>query len=211
MRGLARRAALAALGAVLVTGALLVVAAQLVRERPLVEDITQPQAVSLVTVPRDEARPEPEPAREPEPPREPPRMEAPPAPMLSRPPGPQLAGPAVALDPSLFGHDAAPTGQLVFDAADLDQAPRGVSRSQPMYPYKARQRGIEGVVRVRFLVRRDGTVGDIVIVSADPPGVFEQAVRDAIATWRFEPGVLAGEPVPAWVDMPVSFDLGRRR
>ena len=70
----------------------------------------------------------------------------------------------------------------------------------------------EGTVRVRFLVRRDGTVGEIIIEAADPEGVFEDAVRDAVSRWRFEPGRLAGEAVAAWVVMPITFDLsgGRR-
>jgi protein TonB len=98
---------------------------------------------------------------------------------------------------------------MVFEASELDRAPRPVVRTAPVYPYKARQRRIEGTVQVRFLVRADGTVGEVQVESADPPGVFEDAVRDAIARWRFEPGRLAGEAVAAWVVMPISFDLDR--
>jgi protein TonB len=129
-------------------------------------------------------------------------------PSLTAPP---LRGPAVSLDPSLFG-GAAPMGEMIFDARDLDAPPRGVATAPPVYPYKARQRRIEGVVEVRFLVRRDGSVGQIIIESADPPGVFEDAVRDAVSGWRFEPGRLAGDAVAAWVLQPLRFDLsgGRR-
>lgn len=195
-----------ALGAVAINILLLAVAAHLVRDRALVQDLEAPVPVSLVTVPRDDTPPEPEKVREPEPPRQPPPLDfAPelPSPSLT---APSLRGPAVRLDPSLFG-GTAPIGELVFAAADLDQPPRATVRTPPVYPYRARQRRIEGTVQVRFLVRRDGTVGEVIIEAADPPGVFEEAVREAVERWRFEPGRLAGEAVAAWVVMPITFDM----
>jgi protein TonB len=202
--------ALAAVVAVLITGVLLVVAARLVHERPLAQDITDPVPVSLVAMPRDEVEPEEQRTREPEPPREPPQLDfAPelPAPSLT---APALAGPAVALDPALFGQATA-LGELVFEAGDLDTPPRATVATAPVYPYKARQRRIEGTVQVRFLVRRDGTVGEVIIESAEPTGVFEEAVREAVSRWRFEPGRLAGEAVAAWVVQPLRFDLSGGR
>jgi protein TonB len=102
-------------------------------------------------------------------------------------------------------------GEMVFDARDLDTAPRAVVAMAPVYPYRARQRDIEGTVEVRFLVGRDGTVSEVIIVSADPPGIFEDAVREAVQRWRFEPGKLAGKPVAAWVVQPLRFDLSGGR
>jgi periplasmic protein TonB len=194
------------LGALAINVLLLAVAAHLVRDRALVQDLTDPVPVSLVTVPRDEAPPEPEEVREPEPPRQPPAMDFTPdlpTPSLT---APALRGPAVRLDPSLFG-GVMPMGEVVFAAADLDQPPRATVRTPPVYPYRARQRRVEGTLQVRFMVRRDGTVGEVIIEAADPPGVFEDAVRDAVQRWRFEPGRLAGEAVAAWVVMPITFDM----
>ena len=195
-----------AVGALLITGLLLAAAAQLVRERPHRQDITAPVPVSLVTVARESREPEEEKPREPEPPRKQQQLDfAPelPAPSLT---APALSGPAVALDPAMFG-GVPVTGPMVFEAGDLDQPPRAVVRENPRYPYKMKQRRIEGTVQVRFLVRIDGTVGEIIIEQSTPPGVFDQAVRDAVSRWRFEPGRLAGEPVAAWVVMPIRFDL----
>ena len=206
------RLALAALGALVITGLLLVVAAELTRERPVVQDLTDPIPVAIVTVAPPEPSPEREPEPEPEPPDDPPPLDpTPPLPMPTVS-NPRLDSPAVVLDPDLFGLDTTPIGDLAFDAADLDQRPRLTVSMDPVYPFKARQRRVEGTVRVRFLVRSDGTVGQITIEAADPEGVFEDAVRDAVSRWQFEPGRLAGEAVAAWVVMPISFDLsgGRR-
>ena len=80
-------------------------------------------------------------------------------------------------------------------------------RRRPQYPYRARQRRLEGRVKVRFLVQADGTTSQITILESEPAGVFDQAVQDAVAGWRFEPGKLAGEPVAAWIVTPILFDL----
>ncbi|MBD3222490.1 TonB family protein [bacterium] len=200
------RAVLSILVGLAATALLLAVAAELVRERASVQDITDPVPVSLVSVPDDEPPPPEEERKPPEPPEKEPQVDF--APELPTPSltAPQLAGPAVAIDPSLVGGPA-PTGSLAFDVSDLDRPPRSVVRRQPQYPYRARQRRIEGRVRVRFLVGVDGRTSRIEVVEAEPEGVFEQAVIDAVSGWRFEPGVLAGERVAAWVVTPIVFDL----
>ncbi|MEZ4389030.1 MAG: energy transducer TonB [Candidatus Krumholzibacteriia bacterium] len=200
----------AALASLVITGLILVAAAQLVRERPQRQDITEPVPVALVNVPRDEAPPEEPERKPPEPPRQPPEVDF--APELPTPSltAPQLAGPAVTLNPSLF---TAPTasGPPVFEVGELDRPPRAIARREPVYPYRARQRRIEGRVRVRFLVGADGRTSEITVLEAEPAGVFDQAVLDAVASWRFEPGVLAGRPVAAWMVTPIVFDLGGDR
>jgi protein TonB len=193
-------------GAVAITALLLLAAAQLVSERPQEQDITEPVPVALVAMPEEEEAERPEEVREPEPPEEPPQMDFMPELPLPSLTAPALAGPSVELDPRLFG-GAPRSGPMIFNATELDRPPRAVVRTPPVYPFKARQRRIEGTVQVRFLVRVDGTVDQIRIESADPPGVFEDAAREAIARWRFEPGQLAGETVASWVVMPIRFDL----
>ena len=37
------------------------------------------------------------------------------------------------------------------------------------------------------LIRPDGSVGDVNIVSAKPRGVFERNVQSAVRKWRFQP------------------------
>jgi protein TonB len=47
------------------------------------------------------------------------------------------------------------------------------------------------------------------ILAADPPGVFDDAVRRGALNWRFEPGRIAGTPVDTWVITTVSFRVNR--
>jgi len=182
------------------------VAALLSRDRALRMEMTDPVAVNLVTV----APPEPpaeEQVREPE---KPPEFERPDfrpdlwQPELS-PPAP-LAGPSVAIDLGGLDLDAL-AGEFVFDAADLDQPPRVVARIPPVYPFRARQREIEGHVRVRFLVSQEGQASRVSILEAEPAGLFEESVLQIIPSWRFSPGVIDGQPVTAWMATTVRFEL----
>lgn len=86
---------------------------------------------------------------------------------------------------------------------------------QPQYPRRAAERGIEGYVIVELTVTVDGTVEDVRIVEADPPGYFERDAERAAYKFKYKPKVVNGEPVPvAGVQYLFTFNLeddGRRR
>ncbi len=173
------------------------------------QDITAPTGVNLMNL----APPEPpaeEQAKEPEPPK---REEAKPdiAPDLFQPDlGADLGGlaaqGAIAIDLT-GGANTAMKQDFVFESYELDQAPRAVVKMQPVYPFKARQQGIEGVVQVKILVKEDGSVGEVLIMDARPPDIFEDAVMVAVPRWRFEPGVVGGKKVTSWVITALHFKL----
>jgi protein TonB len=97
--------------------------------------------------------------------------------------------------------------EFVFEAYELDQPPQPLVRVPPVYPYKAREQGIEGVVQVKILVNTDGTVGQVQILDARPQGIFEDAVIKSVPKWKFNPGRIEGKPVTAWVVTFVRFDF----
>ena len=96
-------------------------------------------------------------------------------------------------------------GEFIFDSQELDQAPRAIVRTEPEYPFRARQRGIEGFVEVKLLVKADGSIGSVQILESDPPDLFDSAALKAVPQWRFEPGRLDGKPVASWVRTRVVF------
>jgi protein TonB len=79
----------------------------------------------------------------------------------------------------------------------------------PTYPFRAKRRGVEGKVVVRFLVDKQGRVSQSTVVRADPEGVFEQSALKAVRQWRFQPGTKDGRPVATWVQVPIRFELKR--
>jgi protein TonB len=202
---LAVKALPALAGSLLVNMFLIAVAALLVSERAAPQDMTDPVGVKLIEL-TPPAPPEPEEVKEPPRPKPQPKFDF--APDLVRP---DLSAPSgldmgVVIDMGQFeGGDVG--DEFVFEAYELDQAPQPVVRVPPVYPYGARERGIEGVVQVKLLVNADGSVGQVQIMDARPKGVFEEAVMNSVPQWRFNPGKIEGKAVTAWVVTAVRFDL----
>jgi protein TonB len=61
-----------------------------------------------------------------------------------------------------------------------------VKKVKPVYPPEAEAQHIQGRVKVRLSVALDGTVTDAQILSAEPPGVFEESVLAAVRQYRFK-------------------------
>jgi protein TonB len=111
---------------------------------------------------------------------------------------PQTTAPAVATGTGLA---------TTYDLAEVETRPAGLYQPPPAYPHAARQRGIEGFVEVRFTVGADGRVADAEVVTAEPRGVFDDAARNALLSWRFRPGTREGVPVRVRMQIRIRFDL----
>jgi periplasmic protein TonB len=61
-----------------------------------------------------------------------------------------------------------------------------VKKVKPVYPPEAEQQHIQGSVKVRLSVDLEGNVTDAQVLSADPPGVFEEAVLTAVKQYKFK-------------------------
>jgi len=94
-----------------------------------------------------------------------------------------------------------------FTASDLDAPLTVLARMPPVYPLGAKHRGIEGWVRVRFVVDESGRVGDVTVLEGKPPGIFDQSVIRCVSGWRFKPGTVEGMPVKAWAETTIRFKL----
>ena len=70
-----------------------------------------------------------------------------------------------------------------------------VAKVDPIYPWRALLRGVEGHVVLEFAVTVAGTVRDVVIIEAAPPGVFERAAIDAAMRFTYRPRMINGKPV----------------
>lgn len=64
-----------------------------------------------------------------------------------------------------------------------------LKRVEPRYPSKARRKGIEGEVTLRFWVTTAGKIEDIKIIDATPVGQFEKAAIKAVKQWRYQEGL----------------------
>jgi len=94
-----------------------------------------------------------------------------------------------------------------YSLGEVDRQPTSLVRSEPLYPYRARSRGIEGSVKVRFVVTASGKVKNIRILQSRPEGIFEEPVKDAVSKWEFQPATRNGKPIAATVTTTVTFAL----
>lgn len=102
---------------------------------------------------------------------------------------------------------APPAMKHVYSASELDKSLTPIAPVPPVYPFRARQKGIEGWVRVKFMVTRQGRVKDPRVVEADPREVFDSSVLNAVSQWRFSPGTIEGVAVNTYVETTVQFKL----
>ena len=94
-----------------------------------------------------------------------------------------------------------------YSLAQVDSAPRAMSQALPRYPRRARQRNIEGWVKVRFLVDKEGRVRNLRILKESPPDVFHETVMETAPRWRFSPAKRGGRPVNVWVEQTINFKM----
>ncbi|MFM2485043.1 energy transducer TonB [Celerinatantimonas yamalensis] len=94
-------------------------------------------------------------------------------------------------------------------ALGIDAHPVVVSRLAPLYPRRAQQRNIEGEVTAEFIVQPNGQVkpGSIKIVAAKPPNIFDNAVKQAIYGWKFQPKMQQGQAVAYRAQQNIAFSL----
>ncbi len=99
-------------------------------------------------------------------------------------------------------------GLNVAAPTDGDAIP--LVRVAPIYPQRAASRGTEGWVVVQFDVLRSGQVDpkSVIVVEAQPPGVFDRAAINAVKRWKYKPKVVNGEPVPrTGLQTQLTFEL----
>jgi TonB family protein len=63
----------------------------------------------------------------------------------------------------------------------------------PNYPEEAKQKHIEGIVKARVTVAKDGSVKDVEIIEGDP--LLVDAAKQAIMRWHYTPFMNCGQAV----------------
>jgi protein TonB len=76
-----------------------------------------------------------------------------------------------------------------------------------VYPKEAKEKGIQGKVITRFMVKKDGSVSDVSVVQGVNSALDNEAVRVVKTLPNFTPGKLNGKTVPVWFMVPITFAL----
>ena len=85
------------------------------------------------------------------------------------------------------------------------RAPKRTRDVPPEYPAIAQSARVQGVVILEATIGADGRVQDARVLRSIP--LLDQAARDAVLQWEFEPTLLNGQPVPVIMTMTVQFTL----
>lgn len=91
-----------------------------------------------------------------------------------------------------------------FDVADLEKRPEAVSQIAPTYPPELRKAKVEGNVTLVFILGEDGKVQEPRVENSSR-AEFEKPALEAIRKWRFSPGMKNGQPVRAYIRIPMKF------
>ncbi|WP_310447630.1 TonB family protein [Thiobacillus sp.] len=119
------------------------------------------------------------------------------------------AEPAVAVPPPAPAPATAITSAVdltYYSARDVDVHPRALHEVIPVYPADADRRRVSGKLRLQLKLQADGRVSDLEVLSASPPGVFDESALQAFRTARFAPAQKNGRPVRALVQIEVVYD-----
>ena len=100
-----------------------------------------------------------------------------------------------------------PTLKGLYEMGELDSPLTPIANIPPIYPMRAMRRGIEGWVRVRFLVNNQGQVQQPRVMEAKPENIFEKSVINCVLKWKFKPGTVEGVPVNTMVETTIRFAL----
>ncbi|MBP5560870.1 MAG: energy transducer TonB [Muribaculaceae bacterium] len=77
------------------------------------------------------------------------------------------------------------------------------------YPEEAERQGIEGQVLLKFIVEKDGTVGDVTVLRSVSPELDAEAVRvcKAMPLFKTARNAETGEPIRVMYTLPINFKL----
>ena len=75
------------------------------------------------------------------------------------------------------------------------------------YPVVAQELGIQGRVVARFVVQKNGKVGNVEIIRSVDPGCDKEVIRLVNSMPKWTPGRQNGKLVPVWYTLPIVFKL----
>lgn len=146
--------------------------------------------------------------RPPPPPKAPPKPPEPVTKKVARPdPTPDEPEPITAPPPppepstSTAPPSAMPAQQMGPIRVSPGRGPGLIKKVEPRYPPIAQAARLEGTVVVDAVIRKDGTVSDVTILSSTNK-MFEQSCVDAVRQWRFTPS-----PQDVVLTVTVTFKL----
>jgi TonB family protein len=79
---------------------------------------------------------------------------------------------------------------------------------EPRYPDAAREKNIEGFIKLRLLIDKEGKVEKCEILMAQPENMFEECITNVLPRWQFDPATdRTGKPIESWIEFNYIFKM----
>jgi protein TonB len=88
--------------------------------------------------------------------------------------------------------------------SDVLVAPVAIESPVPRYTDELRRAGVQGIVKLRCIIGRDGSVKIHKVLRSDHPALA-QIAKNTTARYRFQPATLNGRPVTVYYDITHTF------
>lgn len=104
-------------------------------------------------------------------------------------------------------------GDVYVTVDKMPEFPGGLNAQQRFigqnlkYPVEAQEKGIEGRVTVRYVVKSTGDISDVVVIRGVHPSLDKEAVRVVKAMPKWIPGKQNGKAVDVYYTLPLIFKI----
>lgn len=122
----------------------------------------------------------------------------------------------VEIDSAEAGGGSLPDTSGAYEISAVEVRPELTNRAELSrllsrnYPPLLQDAGVGGMVALRFRIRPDGTVDrESIQVLQSTHDEFSAAAFRVVQAMRFTPGLIKGQPVAVWAELPVQFLVER--
>ena len=77
----------------------------------------------------------------------------------------------------------------------------------PIYPRLALKRKQQGEAIIHARVNTEGETEQLELVHSSGYRLLDRSAMDAVASWSFRPARQDGNPITAWIEVPVKFEI----
>lgn len=101
---------------------------------------------------------------------------------------------------------------LIPQSGDINFEPAIATTSHTLragdYPDSAIRSGLQGTVRLKFVILETGNVGDITVVQTSGASILDRAAANVVKSrWLYKPATMNGKPVPFTTYARFGFEL----
>ena len=101
---------------------------------------------------------------------------------------------------------ALPLLDYYYSSREVDEPAKAVGDALLTYPREALKLRVSGEVKLRLFIDEFGTLVRSEVVSAEPPGIFEEAALQALTGMRFSPARKGERAVRSQRSVQITFD-----